>query len=118
MDPFSHTALLFQLEATISHTGLPTRIDIWFHGRGENLSEVNFINDSQRSMGEFAPVGAFVLRPYGRYCNPNRFAGETDTFEALDAIRKAYGIDVSRIAVRVFFAWRRIMLGFYRAFRG
>ncbi len=79
-----------------------TRIDIWFHGRGENLSEVNFINDSQRSMGEFAPAGAFVLRPYGRYCNPSRFAGETDTFEALDAIRKAYGIDEHRIAVRGF----------------
>ena len=79
-----------------------TRIDIWFHGRGENLSEVNFINDRQHSMGEFAPVGAFVLRPYGRYCNPNRFAGETDTFEALDAIRKAYGIDERRIAVRGF----------------
>ena len=80
----------------------PSRIDIWFHGRGENLSEVNFINDSQHSMGEFAPVGAFVLRPYGRYCNPSRFAGETDTFEALDAIRKAYGIDERRIAVRGF----------------
>ena len=80
----------------------PARIDIWFHGRGENLSEVNFINDSQRSMGEFAPPAAFVLRPYGRYCNPSRFAGETDTFEALDAIRKAYGIDERRIAVRGF----------------
>ena len=78
------------------------RIDIWFHGRGETLSEVNFINDSQHSMGEFAPAGAFVLRPYGRYCNPSRFAGETDTFEALDAIRKAYGIDEHRIAVRGF----------------
>src|SRR5579862_4630936 len=80
----------------------PARIDVWFHGRGETLSEVNFINDSQRSMGEFAPPGAFVLRPYGRYCNPSRFAGETDTFEAMDAIKKAYGIDEHRIAVRGF----------------
>lgn len=79
-----------------------SRIDIWFHGRGETLSEVNFINDGQHSMGEFAPAGAFVLRPYGRYCNPSRFAGETDTYEALDVIRKAYGIDEHRIAVRGF----------------
>ena len=80
----------------------PHRIDIWFHGRGETLSEVNFINDGQHSMGEFAPAGAFVLRPYGRYCNPSRFAGETDTYEAMDAIRKAYGIDDHRVAVRGF----------------
>ena len=80
----------------------PHRLDIWFHGRGETLSEVNFINDSQHSMGEFAPAGAFVLRPYGRYCNPSRFAGETDTFEAMEAIRKAYSVDDKRIAVRGF----------------
>jgi Prolyl oligopeptidase family len=83
-------------------TRSPHRLDIWFHGRGETLSEVNFINDSQHSMGEFAPAGAFVLRPYGRYCNPSRFAGETDTFEALEAIHKAYGVDDKRIAVRGF----------------
>ena len=41
-------------------------LEIWFHGRGETLSEVNFINDRQHSMGEFAPADTFMLHPYGR----------------------------------------------------
>ena len=52
-------------------------------GRGETLSEVNFIRERQSSPGEFTPPNAFVLHPYGRYCNANKFAGEIDLFEAL-----------------------------------
>jgi hypothetical protein len=78
------------------------RLDIWFHGRGENLSEVNFLNERQRSAGEFAPPNAFVLHPYGRFCNANRFAGEIDTLEALVQVRRHYPIDENRIAVRGF----------------
>jgi hypothetical protein len=84
------------------HPGFPHfhRLDIWFHGRGETLSEVNFIDARQRSAGEFMPPNAFVLHPYGRYCNANKFAGEVDAFEALDHVRKHYPIDENRIAVR------------------
>jgi hypothetical protein len=78
------------------------RLDIWFHGRGENLSEVNFINDRQRSPGQFTPPDTFVLHPYGRYCNANHFAGEVDTFEALEHVRRHYPIDENRIVVRGF----------------
>jgi hypothetical protein len=86
------------------HPGFPHqyRLDIWFHGRGETLSEVNFIDGRQRSPGEFTPPNAFVLHPYGRYCNANKFAGEVDTFEALEHVRKHYPIDENRIAVRGF----------------
>src|SRR5439155_4249747 len=45
------------------------RLDAWFHGRGETLSELNFIQDRQRSPGPFTPPDTFVLHPYGRYCN-------------------------------------------------
>src|SRR5207248_10437 len=31
------------------------RLDCWFHGRGETLSEVDFIIGRERSVGEFAP---------------------------------------------------------------
>src|SRR5207302_9617824 len=54
------------------------------------------------SPGEFTPPHAFVLHPYGRYCNANRFAGEVDLFEALDHVRRHYPIDENRIAVRGF----------------
>lgn len=78
------------------------RLDLWFHGRGETLSEVNFIVDRQKSLGQFAPADTFVLHPYGRYCNANKFAGEIDTFEAMEHVRKHYPIDENRIVVRGF----------------
>jgi hypothetical protein len=80
----------------------PRRLDIWYHGRGETLSEINFLSDRERSPGEFTPADTIVLHPYGRYCNANRFAGEVDTFEALDSVRKRYAIDENRILVRGF----------------
>ena len=78
------------------------RLDVWCHGRGETLSEVNFLHDRQRSPGEFSPPHAFVLHPYGRYCNANKFAGEIDLFEALENIKKHYSIDENRLVVRGF----------------
>ena len=78
------------------------RLDFWFHGRGENLSELAFINDRSRNPGEFTPANAFVLHLYGRYCNGSRFAGETDFWEALEDVRKHYPIDENRMVVRGF----------------
>ena len=80
----------------------PRRLDIWYHGRGETLSEINFLTDREHSPGEFTPPDTIVLHPYGRYCNANRFAGEVDTFEALDSVRRRYAIDENRILVRGF----------------
>src|SRR5215471_9466950 len=78
------------------------RLDVWFHGRNETLSEVNFINDRQKNPGQFTPPNAFVLHLYGRYCNANKFAGEIDLFEALDHVRRHYPIDENRISARGF----------------
>jgi dienelactone hydrolase len=78
------------------------RLDTWFHGRGETLTELSFINSRQQSPGEFTPPHTFVLHLYGRYCNANKFAGEVDLFEALDHVRQHYPIDENRIVVRGF----------------
>jgi pimeloyl-ACP methyl ester carboxylesterase len=78
------------------------RLDLWLHGRDNNLTELKFIDGRQRSPGEFTPAHAFVLHLYGRYCNASKFAGETDTFEALEQVRRHYPIDDDRIAVRGF----------------
>lgn len=78
------------------------RLDVWFHGRDEKLSELNFITQRQRSYGEFTPENALVLHTYGRYCNGQKLAGEVDLFEALDDVRKHYPIDENRIVVRGF----------------
>lgn len=78
------------------------RLDLWWHGRGETLSEVNFIVNAQRNPGQFTPRDAIVLHPYGRYCNANKFAGEVDTFEAIDHAKRHYCIDENRMVARGF----------------
>jgi dienelactone hydrolase len=78
------------------------RLDAWFHGRAEQLSEVNFLSERMSRPGEFTPRDAIVLHLYGRYCNANKFAGEIDLFEALDAVKKQYRIDDNRIVMRGF----------------
>jgi hypothetical protein len=78
------------------------RLDVWCHGRDEKLSELNFIDGRQKSPGEFTPRDAFVLHPYGRYCNANKFAGEIDLFEALEDVKSHFAIDDDRIVMRGF----------------
>jgi pimeloyl-ACP methyl ester carboxylesterase len=80
----------------------PRRLDIWYHGRGETLSEISFLSDHEKNPGQFTPSNTIVLHPYGRYCNANRFAGEVDTFEALDSVRSRYAVDPNRVLVRGF----------------
>ncbi len=80
----------------------PFRLDTWFHGRGEQLTELAFIADRERNPGQFTPADTFVLHLYGRYCNANKLAGEVDLFEALDAVKKAYPIDEERLVNRGF----------------
>jgi dienelactone hydrolase len=78
------------------------RLDLWFHGRGETLSELNFIEGRRKQVGQFAPADTLVLHPYGRYSNAFKFAGEVDVLEALEAVKKNYRVDGERIAVRGF----------------
>lgn len=78
------------------------RLDFWCHGRGEKLSELDFINQRLNNTGEFNPSGALTLHLYGRYCNANKFAGEADLFEALGHARSFYNIDSEKLVVRGF----------------
>lgn len=85
-----------------SHGLYRHRLDLWFHGRGETLSELNFIQGRRKQVGQFAPRDAFVLHPYGRYCNAFKFAGEVDVLEALADVERRYRIDPELISVRGF----------------
>jgi pimeloyl-ACP methyl ester carboxylesterase len=78
------------------------RVDAWFHGRSEVLTEVNFLWERQRNAGQFTPADTIVLHLYGRYCNANKMAGEVDLFEALADVKEKYRVDDNRIAVRGF----------------
>jgi len=89
----------------------PHRLDVWLHGRDDHLSELKFLSDRQRSLGEFTPAETFVLHPYGRFCNAFKFAGEADVFEAMDDVRKSYPIDPARVAIRGFSMGRVLASG-------
>jgi Predicted peptidase len=78
------------------------RLDVWLHGRGETSGEVQFINERMTSAGRFTPRDAFVLHPYGRYCNAFKFAGEIDVLEALEHVKRHYPIDDDRLVMRGF----------------
>ncbi len=78
------------------------RVDAWFHGRTETLSEINFLWDRMRNAGEFQPRDTIVLHLYGRYCNASAFAGEVDLFEALADVKKSFQVDENRIFDRGF----------------
>lgn len=78
------------------------RLDFWWHGRGETLSEANFMASPQSAGGIIPAPGAMILLPYGRYCNANKFAGEVDTFECLDHAEEHYRVDKNRLVARGF----------------
>jgi len=78
------------------------RLDLWCHGRGEKLSELNFLEGAMRSAGQFVPAGGMVLQLYGRYCCANKFAGEIDGIEAMNHVENNYSIDRNRVVIRGF----------------
>ena len=64
----------------------PLRLDVWLHGRGEKVSEVAFLQQRMKQLGEYTPQNTVVLHPYGRYCNAFKFAGEIDVIEAIEHV--------------------------------
>ncbi len=93
----------YGLEIPASYTkGTKVRLDLWYHGRNNKLTELRFINERQTKKGQFQPANTIVLHPYGRYCNANKFAGEVDTFEALAHAKRYYSVDDDRVTVRGF----------------
>lgn len=83
--------------------GAKFNLSFWFHGRGENLSELNFIANGK---GFFPAMPAMkntiMLYPYGRYCNGFKFAGEADVLEALEDVKKHYLINENGLVDRGF----------------
>ena len=80
----------------------PRPLWIWLHGRNEKLTELGFVNERMKKAGDLVPKDAMVLHVYGRFCNANKFAGETDLFEALASVRSRYAVDDHRIVITGF----------------
>lgn len=73
------------------------RVDIFCHGRGEDMLEAKMIGDKVPPADD-----KFIVHPYGRYCCANKFAGEMDVHEILDSLRRQYPIDDDRIVLTGF----------------
>jgi hypothetical protein len=80
----------------------PRRLDVWLHGRGEKVGEVQFLHQRLKNADPIAPASTIVLHPYGRYCNAFKFAGEVDVLEAIAHVKTLLPIDDDRIAIRGF----------------
>lgn len=83
----------------------PIRLDVVLHGssRPVGMSELRFLNrfDDGDDGGKEPPEQEFIeLHPLGRVENGYRWAGETDVFEAIDAVCRSYQIDRDRIVLR------------------
>jgi hypothetical protein len=85
-----------------NYSGSLMRLDFWCHGRGETLSELSFLGDRRKNVGQLPATNRLVLHLYGRYCCANKFAGEIDLWEAYAHARKSYNIDDDRLFIRGF----------------
>lgn len=83
----------------------PMRLDVVLHGSSKpvGMSELRFGArfDEGDDAAKSAPDVDFIeLHPLGRVENCYRWAGETDVFEAIEAVCRNYKIDRDRIVLR------------------
>jgi len=81
----------------------PIRLDVVLHGsmRPVGMSELRFLARFDEADDKSAPDQEFIeLHPLGRVENCYRWAGETDVFEAIEAVCRNYNIDRDRIVLR------------------
>lgn len=83
----------------------PMRLDVVLHGSSKpvGMSELKFVArfDEGDAATSAAPDVDFIeLHPLGRVENCYRWAGETDVFEAIEAVCRNYKIDRNRIVLR------------------
>lgn len=77
----------------------PVPLFVWLHGRGDQLTDLHFLNDRMTKAGQISPSQAIVLHPYGRHCVGYKHAGETDVLEAIAHVSSQYAIDPNRIVL-------------------
>lgn len=82
----------------------PLRLDVVLHGsmRPVGLSELRFMSrfDEGDEGGKASDADFIELHPLGRVENCYRWAGETDVFEAIEAVARRWSIDRRRIVLR------------------
>jgi predicted esterase len=80
----------------------PVSLWVWLHGRGDKETDLYFISNRLKKLGNFTPQNAIVLHPFGRQCIGWKSAGEIDVLEAINDVAQRYQIDRDRIALMGF----------------
>lgn len=82
------------------------RLDVVLHGRNNRLNEVSFIASNEFPPEDKAPPpppsNRIELHVFGRTNNAYRWAGETDVFEALEAVKRFYRVREDQVVLRGF----------------
>jgi Putative esterase len=79
----------------------PARLDVVLHGRNDKQNEARFL---KAHIGKKVPADrpGLTLHVNGRGNNAYRWAGETDVFEAIEAVKRNYKVDEDRVVLRGF----------------
>jgi hypothetical protein len=81
----------------------PARLDVVLHGssRPVGMSELRFMSRFEEPEGTRRGEQEYIeLHPLGRVENCYRWSGETDVFEAIEAVCRNYNIDRDRVVLR------------------
>ena len=78
------------------------RLDVVLHGRDQTITEARFLARFDNKPAPPGSEGKITLHVFGRGNNAYRWAGETDVFEAIEAVKRNYPIDDRRIVLRGF----------------
>ncbi|MCC6509702.1 MAG: prolyl oligopeptidase family serine peptidase [Pirellulaceae bacterium] len=84
---------------------VPIRLDVVLHGSSKpvGMSELRFMrrfHEPADARSKAPQVNYIELHPLGRVENCYRWSGETDVFEAIEAVCRRYNIDRQRIVLR------------------
>lgn len=88
-----------EIPADYDPKGKPLPLYIWLHGRGDKMTDLQFIAARMAKREGIQPEQAIVIHPFGRYCNAFKFAGETDVLEARNLALAHYRIDPERVVL-------------------
>jgi hypothetical protein len=80
----------------------PIRLDVVLHGSSQptGLSELHFLSRFDDTGAPTPDWDYIELHPLARVENGYRWAGETDVFEAIEAVCRNYAVDRDRIVLR------------------
>jgi hypothetical protein len=80
----------------------PAPLYVWLHGRQSSETDLHFLSNRSKGVGEVHPDDTIVLHAFGRQCIGFKGPGEQDVLEAIAHAQTQYKIDPERIVLMGF----------------